>query len=140
MALTNRVLRGVAFHHIALKAKDFDRSVEFYEALGCKLDFEWGERSKHIAMFEIGGGARMEIFADGGDDYVPNGRWLHLALSVENVKTAYEAAVAAGAKTVMAPGVMSLDSSPRKMTLQVAFVEGPDGEVIEFCKTVVPTI
>ena len=28
----------------------------------------------------------------------------------------------------------------RKMTLMVAFVEGPDGEVIEFCKAVVPTI
>ena len=137
---SNNVLRGASFHHIALKSSDFDRSLSFYKALGCKIDFEWGSGKEHIAMIEIGGGARLELFADGADQYVPNGRWVHFALGVENVQAAYEAALAAGAKTVKAPAIMALPSTPKKMTLQVAFVEGPDGEVIEFCKTVVPTI
>ena len=94
MMTSNIVLRGASFHHIALKSSDFDRSLSFYKALGCKIDFEWGSGKEHIAMIEIGGGARLELFADGADQYVPNGRWVHFALGVENVQAAYEAALA----------------------------------------------
>ena len=140
MIMTNEKIHGAAFHHIALKASDFDKSLAFYKALGARVDFEWGSGKDHIAMLEIGGGARLELFANGGRDFVPNGRWVHFALNVDNVQEAYECAIEAGAKTVNAPQIMALPSTPRKMTLMVAFVEGPDGEVIEFCKTVVPTI
>ena len=34
MIMTNEKIRGAAFHHIALKAVDFDKSLAFYKALG----------------------------------------------------------------------------------------------------------
>ena len=138
--MTNDVLKGIAFHHVAIKAKDYERSICFYEALGAVVDFAWGEGTDRKCMLDLGGGVRLEIFADGGDDFVPNGRIAHIALAVSDVPRAYAAALAAGATVVMEPSIMSLPSKPRKVTLQVAFVKGPDGEEIEFCKQIVPTI
>ena len=57
-----------------------------------------------------------------------------MAFAVENVDEAYERALAAGAKPLIAPKDMPLESSPKRITLRLAFVEGPDGEQIEFCK------
>ena len=42
--------------------------------------------------------------------------------------------MAAGAVSLIPPSDMPLDSTPKRITLQVAFVKGPDGEEIEFCK------
>ena len=138
--MTNTILKGIAYHHAAIKAKDFERSLRFYQKLGAVVDFEWGTGTDRKCMLDLGGGVRLELFADGGDDYVPNGRIAHLALAVADVQQAYRAALEAGAVTVKEPQVMHLPSTPRKVSLCVAFVQGPDGEEIEFCKQVIPTI
>ena len=68
------------------------------------------------------------------------GRRQHFALRVENVQGALDTALAAGAALHTSVKIMDLDSQPRKITIQIAFVYGPDGEVIEFIKQIVKKI
>lgn len=132
--MANKVIKGIRYAHAALAVRDFERSLSFYRALGFTPHVSWGEGRKRIALLDIGDGTKFEIFAKGGDEYSENGKWLHLAFAVENVEEAYRAAMAAGAVSLIPPSDMPLDSTPKRITLQVAFVKGPDGEEIEFCK------
>lgn len=127
-------IKGIRYAHAAIVAKDFDRSLQFYRALGFTPYVSWGEGTKKIMLLDIGNGEKLELFAKGSDEYSPMGKWLHVAFAVENVEAAYERALAAGAKSLIPPKEMPLESEPFRITLQVAFVEGPDGEQIEFCK------
>lgn len=129
--MANDVLPNLGFHHIGLKAGDFDRSRAFYAALGMKEVLSWGEGERAITMFDVGDGGKIEIFANGGEEYSPNGKWIHFALRVEDVDAAYETALAAGATVMTPPKTVELRSRPRLATIRVAFVFGPDGEQIE---------
>ncbi len=143
--MSNQTLRGLGYAHIAIAAKDFDKSLAFYEALGLKRYTAWGEKTAvsdaRIALLDMGDGSLVELFAKpdltgerAGSPY------LHFAFAVQNVDEAYRVALAAGAVPVSAPAEMPLDSHPISLTLRVAFVKGPSGEELEFFKTVVPTI
>lgn len=136
--MSNSVIRGMGFHHLALKASDYEKTVNFYKALGMKPVVEWGENDNRIMMIDVGDGGRLEIFAGCGDGYPAEGRWQHFALCVQDVVAAYNTALEAGAESVTPPTVMNLDDArPSRMTIQVAFVKGPDGEQIEFFKQLV---
>ena len=64
--MENTVIKNAGFHHIALYASDFDRSMKFYvEGLGCHYVRGWGEGENHIAMLDFGNGALIELFAKG---------------------------------------------------------------------------
>ena len=130
--MANQTIPGLGFHHIGLKAKDFDRTRAFYAALGMKELVSWGEGEKAITMFDIGDGGRIEIFANGGDEFSENGKWIHFAMQCEDVDAAYATALAAGARPHTPPKTVPLQSRPYLMTIRVAFVLGPDGEQIEF--------
>ena len=130
--MKNQVITGLGFHHIALKASDFDRSRAFYAALGMKETVSWGKGEKTIALFDVGDGGKIEIFANGGDEYVANGKWIHFALKCDDVDAAYAAALSAGATPMTPPRTVELASRPYLMTIRVGFVYGPDGEQIEF--------
>ncbi len=128
------LIKGIRYAHVAIVAKDFEKSLAFYQALGFTPYVSWGEGKGKIMLLDIGDGSKLELFAKGSDEYSPMGKWLHVAFAVENVDEAYERALAAGAKPLIAPKDMPLESSPKRITLRLAFVEGPDGEQIEFCK------
>ncbi len=143
--MANEIIKGLGYAHIAIAAKDFDRSLAFYKALGLKLHTQWGQKTEtadtRIALLDMGDGSLVELFArptlegDGvGSPY------LHFAFSVQNVDEAYRIAVEAGATPYKPPYEAPLDSHPIRMTLRVAFVKGPSGEELEFFKTVVKTI
>ena len=72
--MANRVIKGLGFNHIALYAKDYERSLEFYKALGLTKVVEWGEGKSRICLLDIGDGTRIELFAAGGDQYSANGK------------------------------------------------------------------
>ena len=124
------------FHHIGLKAADFKKSVAFYTGLGLTPVVGWGEGEKEIMMFDLGDGGRIELFASGGNESSENGKWIHLAMSVNDVDKAYQKALSLGAESITPPKVVDLDSRPYKMSINIAFVKGPDGEQIEFFKQV----
>ncbi len=139
--MANDVILGMGFHHISLKVTDYDRSVRFYRELGLKQIVEWGEGESRISMHDLGDGTRIEIFASKGEDYPPEGRWQHFALAVRDVDAAYNHALSVGAKSRQAPALMKIpDARPCRMNIYIAFVEGPDGEVIEFFKQVVQMV
>lgn len=123
---------AMGFHHIALKCKDIDKSLAMYRALGMTEAVRWGEGEKLIVMLDVGDGGRIELFANGSDAFAENGKWQHFALRVDDVDAAYETAIAAGFAPHTLPKTVPLESSPEKITINVAFVKGPDGEQLEF--------
>lgn len=129
------------FHHIAIKASDFDKSVEFYKALGLTERVRWGEGDNRAVMLNMGDGGLIELFAGGkprektADE--TNEHWLHLAMKVEDVEYAYNTALASGAKERTQPITVSPEGAEPSINMQVAFVYGPDGEIIEFFKELI---
>ncbi len=138
--MANEIIKGMGFHHMSLYVSDFDKSLAFYKKLGMSVYTAWGERDSRIALLDTGDGTLLELFAKPGLVMEAEGRWQHLALHVENVQAALDTALAAGAVLRSPVQIMELDSQPRKITIQIAFVYGPDGEVIEFIKQLVKKI
>ena len=129
--MANRVISGCGFHHVGLKAADYEKSRAFYRALGMEETLAWGEGERAISLFDLGDGGKIEIFANGGEEFSPNGKWIHFALRCDDVDAAYERALSVGATVVTPPKTVELNSRPRLATIRVAFVAGPDGEQIE---------
>ena len=136
----NKIIPGMAIAHLALRASDIDRSIKFYTALGMEPYLTWGEGAKRIQMLKFGGGAGiLELFNGGPEIKVVGeyaGKYTHFAYAVEDVEAAYNTALAAGASSKIAPKIMPLKSSPEKISINIAFVYGPDGEEIEFFKEI----
>ena len=124
------------FHHIALKCCNIEKSLAMYTALGLKEVLRWGEGEGLIVMLEMTNGGRIELFANGSDEFSPMGKWAHFAMATEDVDAAYETALAAGFVSKVAPKVVALASAPAPTSINIAFVIGPDGEEVEFFKEV----
>lgn len=120
------------FHHIGLKCADINKSIAMYEALGMKEIMRWGEGEKLVVMLDIGDGGRIELFADGSDEFSPNGKWVHFALKVTDTAAVYQKALEAGFTSRIAPKVVPLTTKPEPTPVHIAFVYGPDGEQVEF--------
>ena len=127
-------LSGFRFHHIGLKCSNIKKSIAMYSALGMKEVMRWGEGENLVVMLDIGDGGRLEMFANGSDEFSPNGKWIHFALQSEDVDAAYAAALEAGFTSRIAPKDLPLATSPEPTPVRIAFVFGPDGEQIEFFK------
>lgn len=135
-AMANKIISGLGFHHIALKAANFEESYKFYtEGLGMTPLAGWGEGDGRIQMLDIGDSAILELFA-GGSEKAEVGRYIHLAFRCDDVDAAFATAVKAGAKVKTEPFTVPVNAQPKPMTLRVAFVFGPSGEELEFFKVV----
>ena len=120
------------FHHVALRARDFDASLLFYtQALGLTRKLAWGEDDRRAVMLDAGNGNCLEVFAGGADGPKPEGTLLHLAFKTPDCDGSLAAARAAGAVVTQEPTTVTIPSSP-PATVRIAFCTGPDGEVIEF--------
>ena len=82
--MANEIIKGMGFHHIAVKAVDFDASLKFYEALGMKFYTQWGEGDGRIAMLDLGDGGILELFAGAQGDEAVNNRYIHFAMKVDD--------------------------------------------------------
>ena len=127
---------SLGFHHIALKCRDIEKSIAMYTALGMKEVLRWGEGENLIVMLDIGDGGRIELFADGSEEFHPMGKWIHFALHTDDVDGAYNAALSAGFLPKQAPKRIPLASSPAPTSIYIAFVFGPDGEQVEFFREI----
>ena len=132
--MPNTKIPGAGSHHIGVKCADFDKSLKFYtEGLGMKLIAAWGEDDSRAAMLDIGDGSHVEIFAGGQKDAQINEKIVHFAMTTTDPDLAFNNAVAAGAKERMPPTTLDIPADP-PLPVRVAFVYGPDNEVLEFFK------
>ncbi len=135
--MSNKIISGCTFHHVALQTSDFEKSLKFYtEGLGFEVFRSFTASSgKKVALLDIGEGSYFEIFSDGeksSENKVNAGNYFHLALKVDSAANAYKRAVEYGAEEMgKAPTEMALPSEP-PFPVVIGFVKGPDGEEIEF--------
>ncbi|HEY3379952.1 MAG TPA: VOC family protein [Armatimonadota bacterium] len=121
------------FHHLALRAHDFDASVRFYTVgLGCVVTRAWGEGDGRAVMLDAGNGNALELFAGGAPSPRPEGVLLHFALHADDCDASWQRALQAGATSKMPPTTLDVPCQPTAMHIRIAFVYGPDGEEVEF--------
>lgn len=134
--MANLPTKPLKTHHLALKVADFDKSLRFYtEGLGMKALKTWGEGDSRAAMIDIGDGTCIEMFAGGTGGELSQttaGTFVHYAFDVENPDEWYERALACGATEKSAPAELCVETSADPLDVRIAFVYGPDGEVLEF--------
>jgi len=134
---TNPTFSGSAFHHVALRARDFDKSLAFYrDGMGFPVAHSWGEGTGRIALLNLGDGNYLELFASKPEQLPPDGApalaypFFHLALRSTDVDGDIEKVRALGCKITVEPKSVPV-GEPSK-TIRVGFFEGPDGETWEF--------
>lgn len=131
--MAEQALQISGFHHLAVKAHDFDASLKFYiEGIGLTQAISWGEGESRAAMLSAGNGNFIELFAGGQKEQPAESVLLHFALRTNDCAAAFKRAVAAGAQVHMAPQDVTIASQPAPVSVCIAFVKGPDGELIEF--------
>ena len=136
------------FHHVAIRAVDFDETIRFYtEGLGFRvhLPFSIPGRIDRAAFLDTGDGRFIEVFGQGStvqaegrrrdpDEDRTEGALLHFCLKVVDTNVAYAHAMAAGAGARVEPVTRRLSEDPL-VEVRIAFVTGPNGEVIEFMES-----
>lgn len=118
------------FFHVAIKTTDLEASIDFYgDVLGGSVleRGDAGDGSEYVAL-EV---ADKRIYCFERPPYEINGLVddlpigiLHFGFVVPDADRAVETATAGGADPLMEPETFG--------DLRVAFVYGPDGEVVEF--------
>jgi glyoxylase I family protein len=136
------------FHHVAIRAVDFDETVRFYtEGLGFRVHFTFANppRIDRAAFLDAGDGRFIELFGDGStvqsegrrrraNEERTEGAMLHFCLRVADADASYASALAAGAESRVEPVTRRLSEDPL-VEVRIAFVTGPNGEVIEFMQS-----
>ncbi len=139
---------GNGFHHVAIRAIDFDATIRFYtEGLGFRVHFPFSVpgRIDRAAFLDAGDGRYVEVFGQESTvqsegrrrapgEEATEGALLHFCLRTTDVDTSYARAIATGATSRVEPVTRRLSEDPLT-EVRIAFVTGPNGEVIEFLKS-----
>ncbi len=140
----NKMIKGI--HHIAIRARNFDSTMDFYlNALDFTISHEWSLPQfnlKRAAMLKSADGnsfielydQEADIAAQGrkikeGEEFVQTAL-LHICMSVEDCSIAYERAIRAGGKPCIEPMVLHLGMPA--VIVRNSLIYSPNGEVIEF--------
>jgi len=133
--MSNVKIPGAGSHHFAVVSADFDKSLKFYtEGLGMKPIASWGENEGRAVLLDIGDGSHVEIFANGNTNAQKDEKIVHFAFTTTDPDLAFQNALAAGATEKMPPTTLDIPADP-PIPVRIAFVYGPDNEVLEFFKT-----
>ena len=110
------------FHHVAIRAVDFDATVEFYtQGLGFTVHYGFSVpgRIDRAVFLDAGDGRYVEVFGQGStvqaegrrrraDEEPTEGALLHFCLRVADVAASYSRALAAGGVSRIAPRIAAL--------------------------------
>ena len=132
MTRSGEIMAIHGFHHVAIRVADFEGAIRFYVGLGFPERIRWSDGKKMIALLDTGGGDYVEILSNGADPPLPEGAWSHLALRTDDCDAAVKKAVDAGAVVLIAPKEMPIRTANETIPVRLAFVRGPNGEIIEF--------
>lgn len=130
------------FHHVALRTRDFDRSVSFYQStFGFVRKISWGEKPGRAIMLSMNpadatdpaSGSILEIFER--PDETPTGenpQFFHICVRCSDVDAMIENVKAQGLEVTTEPKDVAIKSEPNGVShVRLAFFKGPDGEEIE---------
>ena len=117
------------YHHTALRVTDLDRTIAFYEALGLSVIRKWSRDGVDNCMMDVGGNNILEIFENSTGEPEAEAKFEHIALRSTDPDADFEAALAAGARPKMPPTSINIGGN---YPARIAFVFGPDDEIIEF--------
>lgn len=119
-------------HHIAVRAADFDRSVQFYKnTLGLETKNTWSRKEGRAALIEIVPGSYIEIFEWPPTTLTGEPVILHFCLRTDDVDGMTERARADGYAVTVEPQSLDIETSIGVTKLRLSYVRGPDGEDIE---------
>ena len=129
MTSTNKNVKGCGFHHLSMKVKDLEKSVEFYTSLGFVERVSWGEAPKRTVLLDTGDHNYFEISQ--GDPTRSTGRaFSNISLRVDDCEAALATARKTGAEVTVETRDVTLKSSI-PIQIRIAFFKGPDGELVE---------
>ena len=126
------------FEHVGMATPDLDRCLHFYvDLLGMKLIVrKTASNGTQVAFVDAGGG-QLEIMSPPGlkagpARKVPNDEpgLRHLTFAFDNIDETYAMLMAAGVTGVEKPR----DAYNKDILARVAFVEDPDGNVVELAQ------
>jgi len=145
MNLSNNI---IGFHHVSIKANNFEETLLFYQKLGFQEVHRWSlpafNLDKCVMLKHQAIGYHLEICdkdadiptqgrkREVGDPYIENAL-LHICFTVKDAEEARKKALEIGA-TDLSNGVFTLDLVDGEKTVNVrnSLVYSPNGEVIEF--------
>jgi glyoxylase I family protein len=134
----NPILGNGGIHHVAIKTRDWTRTMRFYEAtLGFKMKVVWGEVPARAAYLDAGNGSYVEVFEDLTYSPAPNGAIVHFCLRTDRLDAVCERARASGTLVTMEPRSAELNSTNGVgvIPIRLCFFEGPSGELIELLQS-----
>jgi lactoylglutathione lyase len=113
--------------HVCLNVSDADRAAAWYaENLGFEESWEFtsgdGE-TRNVYVADSNGFELQLSDTDGEDDFEAGTAWDHVAVGVEDVDAAFE--------EIDHHGVVGAPSDQPEAGARTAFVEDPDGHVVE---------
>lgn len=149
MDLQNNI---IGFHHVSIKAIDFDNTVRFYKNLGFEILHSWSlpdfNLQKCVMLYNKAINYYLEVCDKDAnmptqgrkrkpdDQYIENAL-LHICFIVKDADLARKQALACGAKD-LSEQLFEIDLSNETKTIKVrnTLVYSPNGEVIEFLEKV----
>lgn len=132
--IKNSKFPNTGFHHVSLKVKDYDKSCRLYtDALGMNIALSWGDSPERACMMDIGDGTYIELFEGGTANVALQPEpIIHFALLTDACDAMYDAAIAAGCTSHMAPDDVTIHGHAGDQPIRISFVVGYDGELVEF--------
>jgi glyoxylase I family protein len=137
--MPNPILGDGGFHHVCIKTRDWDKTMEFYrDVLGCAEKITWNTEPERAALLDTGDGNYIEIFEDLNYKPATNGSVAHVALRTTKLDEVATHVRESGAKITVEPKDLTISTTNHAgaVVVRLFFCEGPSGELIEFFQNV----